>query len=156
MRSSLSASLHAGNVWRRPTVPLAAVRCTPTPTTLHSQASNLNLRASCAPLTPLRNFSVCARRLAASPDITPLRKQLKSEAKARKAAKRNNGPGSKKDDVLKDWELTVGIEVHAQLDTDAKLFSSMRSGGSLRADGIMHAQIHMRGMERYGWALTMA
>lgn len=51
----------------------------------------------------------------------PLRKQLKEEAKARKASghtgKKNNGQ------TVPGWELTVGIEIHAQLNTDKKLFS---------------------------------
>lgn len=55
----------------------------------------------------------------------PLRKQLKDEAKAKRLAK---GKGNGQDKVTaarhNGWELTVGIEVHAQLDTDAKLFSS--------------------------------
>ena len=52
----------------------------------------------------------------------PLRQQLKQEAKALKSRKRQ-----KKDDeeaLREKWELTVGIEIHAQLDTGAKLFSS--------------------------------
>ncbi|KAI5301162.1 hypothetical protein KEM55_001969 [Ascosphaera atra] len=59
-------------------------------------------------------------------EIIPLRKQLKDEAKAKKAAKRKGGKTREKNAAakrLKDWELTVGIEIHAQLDTDAKLFS---------------------------------
>lgn len=55
-------------------------------------------------------------------DHVPLRKQLKAEAKALKARKRE-----KKDHEeasRQRWELTVGIEIHAQLNTEAKLFSS--------------------------------
>lgn len=55
----------------------------------------------------------------------PYRKQLKDKAKQRRAAGE-----SKHDDVKKikearaeHWELTVGIEVHAQLNTERKLFS---------------------------------
>ncbi|KAJ9271807.1 hypothetical protein DTO212C5_2232 [Paecilomyces variotii] len=54
-------------------------------------------------------------------DHVPLRKQLKAEAKALKARKRE-----KKDHEeasRQGWELTVGIEIHAQLNTEAKLFS---------------------------------
>ncbi|RFU34268.1 hypothetical protein B7463_g2048, partial [Scytalidium lignicola] len=61
-----------------------------------------------------------------TPDIVPFRKQLKDEAKQRKAeglpkkAKSNN-------QELDNWELTVGIEIHAQLNTARKLFSSAAS-----------------------------
>jgi aspartyl-tRNA(Asn)/glutamyl-tRNA(Gln) amidotransferase subunit B len=50
---------------------------------------------------------------------------LKDEAKAmrlgRAKGEQENGAAR-----LEDWELTVGIEIHAQLDTDAKLFSGKR------------------------------
>ncbi|EKD17691.1 uncharacterized protein L3040_003572 [Drepanopeziza brunnea f. sp. 'multigermtubi'] len=53
------------------------------------------------------------------------RKQLKDEARKRKA------DGGKKSDKhnqsLDEWELTVGIEIHAQLNTERKLFSSAAS-----------------------------
>lgn len=53
----------------------------------------------------------------------PLRQQLKAEAKREKAQKRQKG---KADDAPSHdgWELTVGLEIHAQLNTAAKLFSS--------------------------------
>ncbi|KAI5290208.1 hypothetical protein KEM52_000533 [Ascosphaera acerosa] len=58
-------------------------------------------------------------------DVQPFRKVLKDAAKAKKAASRRSNGGSKasEDTVLREWELTVGIEVHAQLDTETKLFS---------------------------------
>ncbi|KAK2757367.1 hypothetical protein FQN54_004882 [Arachnomyces sp. PD_36] len=52
-------------------------------------------------------------------NYVPLRKQLKEEAKAKRGAKRRNG----EDPRLARWELTVGIEIHAQLNTESKLFS---------------------------------
>ncbi|KAM3086375.1 hypothetical protein ACMFMG_000512 [Clarireedia jacksonii] len=55
--------------------------------------------------------------------IIPLRKQLKDEAKRRKA---NDGNVSKQQS-LDEWELTVGIEIHAQLNTERKLFSRAAS-----------------------------
>ena len=66
--------------------------------------------------------SLVEQQLAAS--TAPFRKQLKDEERARRAeivavdrtTTRNNRSGS--------WELTVGIEVHAQLNTERKLFSS--------------------------------
>ena len=53
------------------------------------------------------------------------RKQLKDEAKIRKAegGKKLN----KENQTLDKWELTVGIEIHAQLNTARKLFSSAAS-----------------------------
>jgi hypothetical protein len=64
-----------------------------------------------------------------SSNVVPLRKQLKDEAKAKKAASSNKAGGKTKleetDPRLKDWELTVGIEIHAQLNTARKLFSCM-------------------------------
>ena len=54
--------------------------------------------------------------------IVPLRKQLKEEAKQ---AKKQGKKKSKGDSQTVDgWELTVGIEIHAQLNTSRKLFSS--------------------------------
>ncbi|KJZ77624.1 Glutamyl-tRNA(Gln) amidotransferase subunit B [Hirsutella minnesotensis 3608] len=56
-----------------------------------------------------------------SPAI-PLRKQLKAEARQ---AKKQGTKRSKGDSQTVDgWELTVGIEIHAQLNTSRKLFSS--------------------------------
>ncbi|POR36958.1 Glutamyl-tRNA(Gln) amidotransferase subunit B, mitochondrial [Tolypocladium paradoxum] len=52
----------------------------------------------------------------------PLRKQLKDEAKQ---AKKQGKKKSKADSQTVDgWELTVGIEIHAQLNSSRKLFSS--------------------------------
>lgn len=55
----------------------------------------------------------------------PLRKQLKDAARATK----KQGSNAKSEVELKhlqrlaEWELTVGIEIHAQLNTASKLFS---------------------------------
>lgn len=82
-----------------------------------------------AAIVPARNL----RRLhigrtlmtsATTPDVplVPLRKQLKDEAKKAKAS----GTKKKKNannQVVDGWELTVGIEIHAQLNTANKLFS---------------------------------
>jgi aspartyl-tRNA(Asn)/glutamyl-tRNA(Gln) amidotransferase subunit B len=54
---------------------------------------------------------------------TPLRKQLKDEAKAAKAASKNKKKYKANNQVVDGWELTVGIEIHAQLNTARKLFS---------------------------------
>ncbi|CRJ99794.1 hypothetical protein BN1723_008701, partial [Verticillium longisporum] len=52
----------------------------------------------------------------------PLRKKLKDEAKQlKKDAKKDSRKGSNQ--TVDGWELTVGIEIHAQLNTARKLFS---------------------------------
>ncbi|KAG9235364.1 glutamyl-tRNA amidotransferas-like protein subunit B [Amylocarpus encephaloides] len=62
----------------------------------------------------------------AEPSPIPFRKQLKDEAKRRRAEGTNKV--SKQDNQkLEDWELTVGIEIHAQLNTTRKLFSGASS-----------------------------
>ena len=58
-------------------------------------------------------------------DAVPFRKQLKDDAKRQRFAvdtwqEKRKGTS---DDRLKKWQLTVGIEVHAQLNTERKLFS---------------------------------
>ena len=53
----------------------------------------------------------------------PFRKQLKDEAKARKAQGILFHDKKVPSDVSSEWELTVGIEIHAQLNSDRKLFS---------------------------------
>ncbi|KAK4098744.1 hypothetical protein N658DRAFT_215994 [Parathielavia hyrcaniae] len=63
---------------------------------------------------------VSARAVAAT--VSPLRKQLKDEARALKASgkKKKNKADNQ---AVPGWELTVGIEIHAQLNTARKLFS---------------------------------
>ena len=60
------------------------------------------------------------------PDAIPLRKHLRDEAKRKKAEAKAAGPSKKlkTDPRLERWELTVGIEIHAELNTAHKLFSS--------------------------------
>ncbi|RYP08296.1 hypothetical protein DL765_008838 [Monosporascus sp. GIB2] len=53
----------------------------------------------------------------------PLRKQLKDEAKKQKAAGKKKKKNAN-NQVVDGWELTVGIEIHAQLNTAKKLFSA--------------------------------
>lgn len=70
---------------------------------------------------PARFPSTRSIQSAASTDRVPLRKQLKQEAKALKAQKKLR---KESEEVSRqNWELTVGVEIHAQLDTEAKLFS---------------------------------
>lgn len=55
-------------------------------------------------------------------NTVPFRKQLKDEAaRLRKSAGPNIAKANQQ--KLNDWELTVGIEIHAQLNTARKLFS---------------------------------
>jgi aspartyl-tRNA(Asn)/glutamyl-tRNA(Gln) amidotransferase subunit B len=56
--------------------------------------------------------------------VFPFRKQLKDEAKRRRAL---HGAQKNKPWKLEDWELTIGIEIHAQLNTARKLFSAAAS-----------------------------
>lgn len=53
-----------------------------------------------------------------APAHVPLRKQLKASAKAH-----SKKPGATRRQTVPGWELTVGIEIHAQLNTRHKLFS---------------------------------
>lgn len=74
------------------------------------------------PRTCSRSFQSYAARQA---EITPLRKQLK-DIKRQSRSTTQAAPETQdtnKHDRLKDWELTVGIEIHAQLNTSSKLFS---------------------------------
>ncbi|KAF2670944.1 hypothetical protein BT63DRAFT_204445 [Microthyrium microscopicum] len=59
-----------------------------------------------------------------APDNVPIRQQLKDQLKQKKAAKKKNSKYDDHDAMGKAWELTVGIEIHAELDTARKLFSS--------------------------------
>ncbi|KAK2596576.1 hypothetical protein N8I77_013458 [Diaporthe amygdali] len=52
----------------------------------------------------------------------PLRKKLKNMDKALKASGHSKAPNALRQSV-QGWELTVGIEIHAQLNTPHKLFS---------------------------------
>lgn len=68
-----------------------------------------------------RFSSVASSFNSSSADRVPLRKQLKQEAKALKAQKKQRRESEEAS--RQDWELTVGVEIHAQLDAGAKLFS---------------------------------
>ncbi|KAL2865766.1 glutamyl-tRNA(Gln) amidotransferase subunit PET112 [Aspergillus lucknowensis] len=56
-----------------------------------------------------------------SQDRIPLRKQLKQDAKSVKARRRERR--EQEEASRQKWELTVGVEIHAQLNTETKLFS---------------------------------
>lgn len=55
----------------------------------------------------------------------PYRKVLKDQAKQRRAAGELKHDDAKKikETRAENWKLTVGIEIHAQLNTERKLFS---------------------------------
>lgn len=58
----------------------------------------------------------------------PLRKQLKDEAHARKTGNGAPRRAAKDHDARSErWKLTVGIEIHAELNTAKKLFSPART-----------------------------
>lgn len=73
-------------------------------------------------------------------DGVPLRKQLKDAAKLKKKNLVTERGERLSDINERDWEVTVGIEIHAQLNTASKLFSSRCSHtasdipGTLRID----------------------
>ncbi|KAL4882833.1 GatB/GatE catalytic domain-containing protein [Aspergillus karnatakaensis] len=69
------------------------------------------------PFTPIRRIQTSTD----TQDRIPLRKQLKQDAKAVKARKRERR--EQEEFSREKWELTVGVEIHAQLNTEAKLFS---------------------------------
>lgn len=79
-------------------------------------------------ISRIRCNQTAATRLLPSEDA-PFRKALKDAAKQKKIDERASGKSKKKaskaqDVRLEKWELTVGIEIHAELNTARKLFSS--------------------------------
>jgi aspartyl-tRNA(Asn)/glutamyl-tRNA(Gln) amidotransferase subunit B len=81
------------------------------------------------PTRPASRSLQTASQPAPSQDGTAFRKLLKDAAKQQKkekgASSETSGSAKKGNDVrLQKWELTVGIEVHAELNTARKLFSS--------------------------------
>ncbi|ODM19300.1 Glutamyl-tRNA(Gln) amidotransferase subunit B, mitochondrial [Aspergillus cristatus] len=73
------------------------------------------------PIAATRFFFSTQTSTATDADRVPLRKQLKQDAKSVKARQRETR--DKEEASRQQWELTVGVEIHAQLDTEAKLFS---------------------------------
>ncbi|KAH7080761.1 GatB/GatE catalytic domain-containing protein [Paraphoma chrysanthemicola] len=83
-------------------------------------------RAQLAPLKAIRTLQTNSQ--SPQPSDTPFRKALKDASKQQKKEKRSNGGSSRPsqqelDPRLEKWELTVGIEIHAELNTARKLFS---------------------------------
>jgi len=67
-------------------------------------------------------------------ELTPLRKELKDVARASRSARHADTQPACVSEVerLSQWELTVGIEIHAQLNTSTKLFSCMSGSAGKR------------------------
>lgn len=86
--------------------------------------SSVSKRLAIPPLQFFHRRTInTAANVSRADTIVPLRKQLKEEAKRAKGQARNNR-GQKNAAASNDWELTVGIEIHAQLNSETKLFSS--------------------------------
>ncbi|KAI9929029.1 hypothetical protein ASPWEDRAFT_169135 [Aspergillus wentii DTO 134E9] len=99
------------------------LRCRKLHTPQHPSPVHSALRS--ASYRPTRHFQTSSP---ASQGHVPLRKQLKSEAKALKAHKRQRRESEEAS--RQKWELTVGIEIHAQLNTESKLFSRASTSAS--------------------------
>ena len=88
-----------------------------------------------------------ARHLAteAQTSNVPFRKQLKDEAKRKRETQRldalkgitHDTSGKSNGSTSKEWKLTVGLEIHAQLNTDRKLFSDAKTS----EDGAVNSNI---------------
>ena len=88
------------------------------------RAKQLPLASGHAPTrSPARSLQTA--RQPPAQDDTPFRKALKDAAKQqKKASKGGKKPKKAADPRLDKWELTVGVEIHAELNTARKLFSS--------------------------------
>lgn len=89
---------------------------------LNRTVSSLTVASSQKLFPAFRGYSTSSPAL-----NTPFRKELKDELKRR----RTNAPTETSTEPIvapsehPNWELTVGLEIHAQLNTDRKLFSSV-------------------------------
>ena len=96
----------------------------------HAYRPRLNVPACVQPRQ--QHFSETAKT---ADTAVPLRKQLKEEAKQRKKSAKAAGKDKNQANPLLDkWELTVGIEVHAELNTAHKLFSTARTSANAEAN----------------------
>ncbi|KAL4906302.1 Glutamyl-tRNA amidotransferase subunit B, mitochondrial [Aspergillus multicolor] len=102
--------------------PRATVRSVSCPRCLHHETPRIRLARQQTSLSP--SFPQIRRlqtSTTGSEEHIPLRKQLKQGAKALKAQKRERR--EQEEASRQKWELTVGVEIHAQLNTETKLFS---------------------------------
>lgn len=112
------------------------------------------VRPVCTPRRELQTST--ARRLqvennanngaAAASEAVPLRKQIKDDIKRRKADKRNHVRQADRES-LDDWELTIGIEVHAQLNTATKLFSASPTAAETPNTGLSFFDLALPGSQ---------
>ena len=96
------------------------------PVTSFNGRARLPSQVKVRPTTgPICHTSQKALHAAQTTEVTPLRKQLKDEAKAKRDAGADSASkaSTASHEKLLNWELTVGIEIHAQLNTARKLFS---------------------------------
>ena len=85
--------------------------------------------------TLLSNHGGALQTDAVQANDVPFRKHLKDEAKRKRHAERNvkedhhTSRRGKEEEALRlgKWKLTVGLEIHAQLNTERKLFSTAKS-----------------------------
>jgi hypothetical protein len=75
--------------------------------------------------TSCYHFSSSASYCSQTSEYIPLRKQLKDEARAKRLDRLEDKTRQSTTSPAKvsEWKLTVGIEIHAQLNTARKLFS---------------------------------
>ncbi|KAF6808605.1 pet112 family protein [Colletotrichum sojae] len=83
------------------------------------------LPARSAAWHPARGHATATAETTPAPQAPPipLRKKLKEEKKQRQREARENKKPKGSNQTIEGWELTVGIEIHAQLNTARKLFS---------------------------------
>ncbi|RMD39735.1 hypothetical protein DV735_g5385, partial [Chaetothyriales sp. CBS 134920] len=79
------------------------------------------------PISPFNRLNTSARH---AHDVTPLRKKLKDDDKAARSLRGQGHQSARPAEIVDGWELTVGIEIHAQLNTAHKLFSTASTSAS--------------------------
>lgn len=108
---------------------LAALRLKRAPTHVPLRISSITQLQPLRPWKPVQHAlrGLHTATAFSSDSDVPQRAQSKDEVKIKpKIGDLKNEEGEKKKDASADgWELTVGIEVHAQLNTERKLFSRM-------------------------------
>lgn len=117
---------------------------------LHARARPASTLTSIHKTCAIQPCTLLARPYHVSPprhgqDGTALRKQLKDAAKAKKTEQNQGKSASAKDATrAADWELTVGIEIHAQLNAARKLFSSELKSGHMRTTTDSGRRLYVR------------
>lgn len=105
---------------------LPATGCLLRPRALHPSTPKRHpvpTTGQCSLTNPRRLLQTSAATPTTTPVHVPLRKQLKDEAKLLKASGKKKKKKNASNQTVPGWELTVGIEIHAQLNTPRKLFS---------------------------------